>query len=103
MTDSLGFIARELPRPQTPLKIGVCRFDQPSQRRGIDVTFSPELHVTHEPACPFQKPVGICDLGPPKEPDIDVSCEGIDIRECRIADTRGRVAIMKQLSNVLSA
>ena len=52
---------------------------------------------------PSNKPLGIGKLGATKEPDIDVSCEGIDIGECRITYTRGRMAIMQQLSNIVSA
>jgi hypothetical protein len=51
----------------------------------------------------FQQALGIGKLGATKEPDIDVTREGIDIRECRITDTRGRVAIVQQLSNIVSA
>ena len=37
----------------------------------------------------------IGNLGATKEPDIDVSFEGIDIGECRISYTRGRMAVMQ--------
>jgi len=59
--------------------------------------------VAHELASAFQQPLGIGKLGATKEPDIDMTCEGIDIGECRITDTRGRMAIMQQLSNIVSA
>ena len=51
--------------------------------------------MSHELASAFQQAVRIGNLGATKEPDIDVSFEGIDIRECRITYTRGRMAIMQ--------
>jgi hypothetical protein len=59
--------------------------------------------MAHELARAFQQANGIGYLRAAKEPDIDVSFEGIDIGECRISDTRGRMAIMQQLSNIVSA
>jgi hypothetical protein len=63
----------------------------------------PELHVAHEPASPFQQAIRIGNLGATKEPDINVGPEGIDIRECGITYTCGWLAIMQQLSNLVSA
>ena len=51
--------------------------------------------MTHELASAFQKAVWIGNLRATKEPDIDVSFEGIDIGECRIAYTRGRMTVMQ--------
>ena len=51
--------------------------------------------MAHELASAFQQALGIGNLGATKEPDIDVSFEGIDIGECRVTDTRGRMAIMQ--------
>ena len=59
--------------------------------------------MAHELASAFQQALRIANLGAAKEPDIDVSREGIDIGECRITYTRGRMAIMQQLSNIVSA
>ena len=42
----------------------------------------------------FQEALRICNLGPTKESDIDVSFERIHVAECRVSHTRGRVAIM---------
>ena len=41
--------------------------------------------------------------GAQEEPDVDVGCEGVDIGERRVTDTRRRMAIMQQLSNIVSA
>ena len=59
--------------------------------------------MAHELASAFQQALRIGNLGATKEPDIDVSLEGIDIGECRITYTRGRMAIVQQLSNIVSA
>src|SRR5207253_11004471 len=75
--------------------ISVCSFDQLQQSRGIDVTFRSEFHMAHELASAFQQALGIGNLGATKEPDINVSFEGIDIGECRITYARGRMAIMQ--------
>ena len=40
--------------------------------------------MAHELASAFQQTLGIGNLGATKEPDIDVSFEGIDIGERRI-------------------
>src|SRR2546423_1599143 len=69
----------------------------------INVTFWHELHMAHERAGAFQQVIGIGNLGAPKKTDIDVSCEGIDIAERRIIYTRGRMTVMQQLSNIVSA
>src|SRR5262245_65303348 len=59
--------------------------------------------MAHELAGAFQQALGISKLGATKEPDIDVGFEGIDVGERRITYTRGRMAIMQQLSNIASA
>src|SRR5262245_59731635 len=59
--------------------------------------------MAHELAGAFQQSLGIGDLSAAKEPDIDVRPERIDIGERRITHTRGRMAIMQYLSNVVSA
>ncbi len=51
--------------------------------------------MTHKLASAFQQALRISNLGATKEPDIDMSFEGIDIGECRITYTRCRVAIMQ--------
>ncbi len=75
---------RATSNPQAPLHIRVCSFDQLHQSRSIDLTFGPELHMAHEPAGAFQQALRIGNLGTPKEPDIDVSPESIDIGEGRV-------------------
>src|SRR5262245_56963270 len=75
--------------------IRVCSFDELPESRGIDVAFGPEFHMAHELAGAFQQVLGIGNLGSAKEPDIDVSFEGIDIGECRVTYTRGRVPGME--------
>ena len=59
--------------------------------------------MAHELASSFQQALGIGNLGAAKEPDVDVSFEGIDIAECCITDARGRMAVMQQLSNIVAA
>ena len=59
--------------------------------------------MAHELARAFQQAPGIGNLGATKESDIDVSPEGIDIGKCRIAYSRGRMAIMQQLQNIVAA
>ena len=59
--------------------------------------------MAHEPAGAHQETAGICDLGPAKEPDIDVSREGIDVGKRGVAHTRGRMPIVQQLSNIIAA
>src|SRR5688572_21754216 len=54
-----------------------------------------EFHMAHEFSSAFQQPLGIGNLGPTKETDIDVCFEGIDVGECRITYTRGWMAIMQ--------
>jgi hypothetical protein len=58
--------------------------------------------MAHELARAFQQAKGIGYHRAAKEPDIDVSFECIDIGECRVSDTRGRMAIVQQLSNIVS-
>ena len=82
-------------RPQAPFHIGVCRFDELRQSCGIDVMFGSELHMPHELAGTFQQALRIGNLGAAKEPDIDVSFEGIDISEGRITNACGRMAIVQ--------
>jgi len=65
--------------------------------------FRPELHVAHELASALQQPTRIRNLRAAKEAYIDVIPEGVDIGECRITDTRVRMAIVQQLSNIVSA
>src|SRR5258706_9346423 len=59
--------------------------------------------MAHELASAFQQAIGIGNLGASKKTDIDVSREGIDVAECRVAYAGGRMAIMQQLSHVISA
>jgi len=49
--------------------------------------------MTHKPASAFQQGLRISNLGATKEPDIDMSFEGIDIGECRITYTRCAKAV----------
>jgi len=51
--------------------------------------------MAHELSSAFQQTLGVGNLGPTKEPDIDVSFEGIDVGESRITYTRGWMAIMQ--------
>ena len=51
--------------------------------------------MTHELSGAFQQPVGIGNLGASKKADINVTSERVDIGECRISYTRGRMAIVQ--------
>src|ERR1700720_1317198 len=59
--------------------------------------------MAHIPASAFQQAAWIGKLGAAKEPDIDVTCEGINVGECCISYTRCRMAIVQYLSNIVSA
>ena len=59
--------------------------------------------MTHEFAAAFQQALGIRHRRTTKESDIDMSCERIDIGECRIADTGGRMTVVQQFSTIFSA
>ena len=59
--------------------------------------------MPHKLAGALEQTVGIRDLCPKEEPDVDVIPEGVDVSERRITDTRRRMAIMEQLSNIVSA
>jgi hypothetical protein len=93
----------ELLSLQSSLHISVCCLDELPKRRVIDVTFRPEFHMAHELAAAFQQAGGIGELGATKEPNIDVGLERIDIGECCVIQTHGRMAIVQQLANIFSA
>src|SRR5579872_5733600 len=88
---------------QAALHVSVCGFNELHKRRGIGVASGPEFHMAHELASALQQTLRIGNLRTPKESDIDVRFERIHIPECRIGYTCGRMAIMQQLSNVVSA
>jgi hypothetical protein len=69
----------------------------------IDAMFGPEFNMAHELSITVQHTVRVGNLSAPEEPDIDVSCEHIDVAECRIIYTRSRMTVRQQLSNVVSA
>jgi hypothetical protein len=48
--------------------------------------------MSHELAGAFKQAIGIGKLGATKKPDIDMGFEGIGVSECRVPDTRGRMA-----------
>lgn len=83
--------------------MGVCSFDELPQSRSIDRAPGPELHVAHEFPSAFQQAFRIGKLGTPKEPDVDMSRKRVDIGKRRVTNTRGWMAVMQQLSNVVSA
>ena len=80
---------------QALLHGGVGGVNEIGEGSGIDVGFGPEFHVAHELAGTFEQAIGISDVGAAKEADIDVRCEGIDVGECRVADTGGRMAVVQ--------
>jgi hypothetical protein len=59
--------------------------------------------MAHELAGAFQETMWMRNLGPTKKTDIDVSPERIDISKCRVTNARGRMTVMRQLSNIVSA
>ena len=42
-------------------------------------------------------------LGPEKESHVDVRREGVDVAECGFIYTRGRMTVVQQLPNVITA
>ncbi len=59
--------------------------------------------MAHELASAFQQAIWIGNLSAAEEANIDVSCEDVDIRECRVSYTRRRMTVMQYLSNIVSA
>src|SRR6185503_10762863 len=59
--------------------------------------------MTHELAGALQQPGRIRQLAAAEETDVDVSRERIDVTECRVIDAGGRLVIMDQLADVVSA
>jgi len=57
--------------------------------------FGFEFNMAHELAITLQHSTGISNFGAPKEPDIDVSFEHIDVAECRISYTRSGMTVMQ--------
>src|SRR5262249_32487437 len=89
-----------------PVDAASCRrrrFRRASAEPRMDFPVRPELDVTHVSAGPFEKPSGIGDLGAAEEPHGDMIAEGIDVAEGRIAYASGRMAVMQQLPDVVSA
>ena len=80
---------------QTTLHVRVRSFDQAPESRGIDRTFWAEFYMAHEPASAFQQALPIGDFSATKEPDIDMSPEGVDVGKCRISYTCGGMAVMQ--------
>ena len=58
--------------------------------------------MPHIPASAFQQARRIHKLGTTKKPDIDVRCECIDVGECCVSYTCGRLAVMHYFSNIVS-
>src|SRR5262249_17083474 len=77
------------------LHISVCSFDWLPKGRGLDVMFGPEFNMAHELAITLQHTIRVGNLSAPKEPDIDVSFEHVDVAECRITYTRSRMTVMQ--------
>ena len=59
--------------------------------------------MAHELASALQNTMGIRNLSAPKESDVNVIFEHVDVAKCRITYTRSRVTVMQYLSNVVSA
>ncbi len=57
--------------------------------------FGPEFNMAHKLAIALQHTMWVGNLSAPKEPDIDVSFEHIDVAECRISYTRSRMPVMQ--------
>src|SRR5690606_4891194 len=62
-----------------------------------------EHHMAHELAGAHQQPARNGQLDAEKESHVDVSSESIDVTERRILHARGRMTVMQQLPNILSA
>lgn len=80
---------------QSTLHIRVRSSDQIRESRGIDRTLWSEFYMAHKPASAFQQAVPIGDFSASKEPDIDVSSEGVDVGKCRVSDACGGMAVMQ--------
>jgi hypothetical protein len=59
--------------------------------------------MPHEPARTLQHTIGIIKLSAPKEPDIHVIFEHVNVAERRIIHARSRMPVVQQLPNVFSA
>jgi hypothetical protein len=59
--------------------------------------------MAHNLTGTFQDTVRVGNLSAPKESDIHVSLEGIDVSKCRISDACRRMTIVQALSYVVPA
>ena len=59
------------------------------------ISFLPAEREQHRHSA-FQQALRISNLGATKEPNIDMSFEGIDIAECRITYARGRMVALAE-------
>src|ERR1051325_4623866 len=59
--------------------------------------------MPHKPASSFQHTIRVRNLSAPKEPDINMIFEHVDVAERRIVDACSRMSVVQQLSNIFSA
>ena len=59
--------------------------------------------MAHELAGAFEQVIGIGELGTPEQPDGHVRGEGIHVSKCRVTDACGRLVVVNQLTNIVSA
>ena len=57
--------------------------------------FGPEFNMAHKPGITLQNTMWVGYVSAPKEPEIDVSFERIDVAECGINYTRSRMPVMQ--------
>jgi hypothetical protein len=86
----------------TPLHIGVGRFDQLDQSRGIDLAGGPEPYVAHVSAGTLQQASWVREFRAPEKADIDVGFERVDMGERGIPDACRRAAVMQQFGYISS-
>lgn len=77
--------------------------DQPQESRRIAIASGTKFHMTHKLAVAFQNTFRVGNLSAPKESDVDVVLEGIDVSKCRVSDAGRWMTIVQALSNVVPA
>jgi hypothetical protein len=77
--------------------------DQNGERFPIDFGARPDFHVPHVLSGSFEQPTGIGKVRAQEEAYVDVRRKRIDVSERRVAYARGGMAVMQQLTHVLTA
>jgi hypothetical protein len=75
--------------------ITICGVYQLLQGGIINLLAGPELDMAHELSSALKQAIGVGKLGATKEPDIDVSFEGIGVGERCVPYTCGGMTVMQ--------